>query len=271
MYKKREFNRICNEIQSLKIQGARNVALAGVKAYKMFPNEKTKKEILSLRPTEPLLYNFLKIADKTTIKYLINRLTENQKIINRNVLKLIKNDFVIFTHCHSSTVVNALIYAKKKGKKFEVYLTETRPLYQGRKTAKELKTAGINVTMFVDSAGKIALTKSQETRDVDLVLFGTDAITKNGCINKVGSGMFAQIARLNKIPVYVLCDAWKYSAQKIGFEKRRLREVWSNVPKRVRINNFAFELIDKKDINGIVSELGILSYNRFLKEVKKNI
>jgi len=53
---------------------------------------------------------------------------------------------------------------KKQRKKFEVYNTETRPLFQGRKTAKELKGAGIKVTMFIDSAMDIALSKKQKQK-----------------------------------------------------------------------------------------------------------
>jgi len=262
MDKKKRFQKICKNIKSVEIQGARNVALAGLEAYKLFPNEKSKKKILSLRPTEPFLINLLKNPDKISVKGLRKKLKENQTKINKETYKLIKKNSVIFTHCHSSTVVSALIYAKKKGKKFEVYLTETRPLYQGRKTARELRKKGIKVTMFVDSAGYIALTKSQETRDVDLVLLGADAITPKGTLNKVGSGMFAKLAYDEKIPVYILADSLKY-IKKVKIEKRLPEEVWDN--KKVRVFNTAFELIKRKYIKGIISELGLLSYKKFLK------
>ena len=162
--KKSQFNQICKNIKSIKIQGARNVAIAGLKAYKLIPTQTSKNKLLKLRPTEPMLTNILKQVDNLTERQLITKIKQNQDIINKKTLKLIKNNFVIFTHCHSSTVINALIYAKKKGKKFEVYNTETRPLYQGRQTAKELKKAKIKNTMFTDSATAIALTKSQDTK-----------------------------------------------------------------------------------------------------------
>ena len=66
MNKKKRFNQICRDIKNIKIQGARNVALAGLEAYKLFPSEKTKKILLKLRPTEPFLINLLKKADKLT-------------------------------------------------------------------------------------------------------------------------------------------------------------------------------------------------------------
>ena len=215
-----------------------------------------------------MLVNILKKADEISYSQLIQHFKKNQQIINKQVLKLIKNNLVIFTHCHSSSVVQALIYAKKKGKKFEVYNTETRPLYQGRKTANELRKAGIKVTMFVDSAAAIAIEKENRKDKIhaDLILFGTDAILKEGVINKVGSGMFAEIAHANKVPVYIIADSWKY-ARKIKLEQRDSKEIWDT--KKVLIKNPAFELIKRKYVTGIVSELGILSYGEFLRKVRK--
>lgn len=264
------FNKICREIKNIHIQGASNIAKAGLEAYRLFPNKSTKKKILSLRPTEPMLENILELAEKGKDREILEHFKISQDIINKSTFNLIKNNHVIFTHCHSSNVIRALIYAKKKGKNFEVYNTETRPLYQGRKTAKELKNAKIKVTMFVDSAISIALTNSQGTRDVDLVLLGADAILKNGVINKVGSNTIAQLAKINKIPVYIIADSWKFTNKKTPLESRELNEVWDKAPKHIKIKNPAFELIKPKYISGIISELGNLSYEKFLKEVRKN-
>ncbi len=268
MDKQAKFNQICREIKKVHIQGAREVAKKAFFAYKLIPTEKSKHILISLRQTEPMLVNILNQADKLTYLQLINKLKQNQQIINKLTFKLIKNNSVIFTHCHSSSVVQALIYAKKKGKKFQVYTTETRPLFQGRKTAKELRKAYIKVTMFVDSAAAIAIEKENKKDKIhaDLVLFGTDAITEKGAINKIGSGMFAEIAKNHKVPVYILADSWKY-AKKIKIEQRQGKEIWNT--KKVLIKNPAFELIKRKYVTGIISELGNLSYEKFLKEVKK--
>ncbi len=268
MDKQKQFNKICKDIKSIKIQGAKNVAIAGFKAYKLIPTKKSKQKIISLRPTEPMLINLLNNADKLSHQQILNHLNKTQKTINKEVLKLIKNNYVIFTHCHSSSVVQALINAKKK-KKFEVYNTETRPLYQGRKTARELKKAGIKVTNFIDSALNIALTKSQKTKDVNIIFLGADAVLKKGVINKIGSGLIGKLAKLEKIPVYILANSWKYFPKNIKIEQRNFKEVWENAPKNIKIKNPAFELIKKKYIRGIISEFGILSYKDFLKQVKK--
>jgi len=268
MNKQKRFNKILRDIKSIKIQGARSIAKAALKAYFMFPSKESRKKLLSSRPTEPMMENVLDLAETKSKKEILNHFDETQDKINKHVLRLIKNNDVIFTHCHSTNVVNSLIYSKKHKKKFQVYNTETRPLFQGRKTARELKKAKIKVTMFVDSAIRIALTKRQKTKKVSKVFLGADALLKEGVINKVGSGMIAQLAYDNKIPVYVIADSWKFTKEKLFLEQRSLNEIWSSAPKNIKIKNPAFEFVQKKYIKAIVSEFGILTYSQFLKKIK---
>ncbi len=271
MNKKERFEKICEDIKSIKIQGARSIAKAALYASSLYPTKQAKKKLLSLRPTEPMLVNVLNKADKIPYKKILQHFDAAQDKINKNVLKIIKNKETIFTHCHSANVINSLIYAKKHGKNFQVYNTETRPLFQGRKTTKELKKAGIKVTTFIDAAAAIALEKENKKDKIysDVIFFGADAVLKEGVINKIGSGLFAEIAYKNKIPVYIIADSWKFSPRNIEIEERSFKEVWEKVPEHVKIKNPAFELIRKKYTKEIISELGILSYSQFLRKVKK--
>ena len=270
--KRKKFNKILKDIKLIKIQGARNVAKQALAAYSLFPSKKSKNTLIKLRPTEPMLVNVLNEVEKTSNKEVLEHFHSAQKKINKTVFKLIKDGDVIFTHCHSSAVTNALIYSKNKNKKFEVYNTETRPLFQGRKTSKELSKAKIKVTQFVDSAMLIALTKKEKTKKVSKIFVGADALLKEGVINKIGSGMLSEIAKSNKIPFYVITDSWKYSKGNVQIEERDFHEVWKKLSSksRIKIRNPAFELIPREKIKGIISELGNLSYNNFLEKVKIN-
>jgi translation initiation factor 2B subunit (eIF-2B alpha/beta/delta family) len=261
-----KFNKISRDIKSIKIQGARNIAKSALEAYSLFPSKSSKNKLVSLRPTEPMLQRVLEEAEKGNYSIALSHFDKAQNKINIEVNKLIKEGDVIFTHCHSTNVINALIYAKKKGKHFEVYNTETRPLFQGRKTSKELSEANIKVTQFVDSAFDIALSNSQGTKKVSKVFLGADAITKKGVINKVGSGAIAKLADLEKIPVYIIADSWKFTNKNLPLEQRDLNEVWNNAPKKVKRKNPAFEFIEKKNIHSIISELGKTTYSNFLKK-----
>ncbi len=265
---KERFEKIARDIKDVKIQGARNIAKAALYAYSLVPTNDSIKKLVSLRPTEPMLKKVLNLAQKKPYKEILEHFDVAQRKINKYVFKLIKNNGFIFTHCHSTNVSNALIYAKKKGKKFEVYNTETRPLLQGRRTAKELRKAKIKVTMFVDSALEDALTGEGNLKRVDKIFLGADALLRNGIINKIGSELVARIAKDEKIPFYVIADSWKYSSKKIPIENRNLNEVWNHAPRDIKIKNPAFEFVRKKYISGIVTEFGLMKYNRFIRKMK---
>ena len=97
------------DIKNVKIQGASNVAKAGIRAYFMKPTRKNKEKLLSLRPTEPALSNALNLADKLSEKKILEHFEKAQKKINFLVYKLIKRKNVDYPHCQSTYEVRALI------------------------------------------------------------------------------------------------------------------------------------------------------------------
>lgn len=270
MTNKRAFDKIVKDIKTIQIQGARNVAKAALKAYYLVPTESAKKTLLASRPTEPMLHKVISLVDTIPKEKIVKHFAKAQENINKTVSKLIKKNDVVFTHCHSTNVVNALIYAKKKGKTFEVYNTETRPLYQGRITSKELAKHRIKVTEFVDAALGVALSPEQGTKKVSKVFLGADALTKKGIINKIGSEVIARIATQEKIPVYIIADSWKFTKKALPLEQRQLNEVWDTAPKKIKIMNPAFEFVDKKYITKIITELGIMSYGEFVRTISSS-
>jgi len=260
------FNRICKDIKDVRIQGAESVAIAGVRAYSLVPSDKSFKKLLSLRATEPALGNALNYAKKFSPGAAIQHFKESKEITNELVRKLLKKGIKVFTHCHSSRVVDSIIYSYNNGKKIkEVFNTETRPLFQGRKTARELSRAGINVTTVVDAAAR------GQIRRASVMLIGADAILSDGSvINKIGSNMFAEIAKNDfKKKVYVVTDAWKFSKKNVKIEERNFEEIWDTGARKVRVKNPAFEKVEAKYITGIISELGVLSPKDFVKKVRK--
>jgi ribose 1,5-bisphosphate isomerase len=218
---------------------------------------------MSLRPTEPMLVNALNLVNHIPKDSILAHFGFAQGKINKFAFRVIGRKKKIYTHCHSTNVIKAVIFAKKHGKKFEVLNTETRPLYQGRLTAVELAKNKIKVTDFVDSA------MDEAVEEADLILLGSDAILSSGVINKIGSGAIAELAYLHKKPVYIVADSWKFSPKNVKIEERNFHEVWKRVPKHIKVRNPAFEKIDKKYITGIISEYGILSFGDFLKKVEK--
>lgn len=266
----KRFEKILRDIKDIKIQGANAVAKAGIRAFLSQPTKKSAKKIILTRPTEPLMQNAVKYLLKSEnpekdAKKFLSYMKMSEVKITRAGSRLIKNDMNIFTHCHSSTVVSILKYAKQRQKKkFVVYNTETSPLLQGRKTAEELAKAGIKVIHVPDTASEYSLKKC------DLFLFGADAFLKKGAVNKIGTAMFAEIACLYSIPSYASGISLKY-AKKIKLEMRSGKEVWDERNKNIDVLNPAFDIIPKKFVTGIVSELGILPYRKFIKKARENL
>jgi ribose 1,5-bisphosphate isomerase len=175
--------------------------------------------------------------------------------------------FTIMTHCHSSIVEAILIEAHKQGRKFDVICTETRPKFQGRITAKVLSEAGIKVQMVVDSAMRWAV----KNREVAMIIIGADAITSEGTVmNKIGSRLLALVADEENIPFYVASPLFKYNLGTLTGElekidRRDSNEVWSEKetlhlgtrPKDIEILNPAFETVNRKYIDAIITESGL--------------
>ena len=110
-----KLDKILADIKSLKIQGAENVAKAGIKAFLLEPCKSSAKKILKTRPTEPLMQNAIKILlkskrPKSSAKKFLNALKKSHKILVKRGAKLIKNNMNVYTHCHSSTVIDILKY-----------------------------------------------------------------------------------------------------------------------------------------------------------------
>jgi ribose 1,5-bisphosphate isomerase len=277
-------------IRKLEVQGARNVAIAAIKALEALAEEtsaKTRKEFMkqlsearaalfASRATEPLMRNAVRwiisqvensgeenvdalaeVVSSSSSQFLENLEASKERIAEIGS-KRIRDGMVVFTHCHSSTVTHLLSKAKKDGKRFEVVCTETRPVFQGRITAKEMLALGVKTTFIVDSAARSFM------RDVDIVIVGADAITSEGnIINKIGTGTIALLAHEARKPFYVVAELLKFDpATACGeyekIEERSPDEVWKDAPKTLNVRNPAFDVTRRDFIHGVICEEGII-------------
>jgi ribose 1,5-bisphosphate isomerase len=290
-----------DKINRLEIRGARNIAIAAIKAIEELSKEskaKSKegfmkelmaaKEILfASRATEPLMRNAIRWmisqtersgeADIIKLKEVVSKasqhflkiLEESKEWIAEIGSRRIREGTIVLTHCHSSTVTYMLRKAKEAGKSFEVFCTETRPFLQGRITARELVEAGIKTTLIVDSAARFFMNK------IDMVIVGADAITSEGnVINKIGTSMIALAAKEARTPFYVVSELLKFDpATMYGeyekIEERSAEEVWANPPKELIIRNPVFDVTRRDFIHGIICEEGIISPHLVSEIVKR--
>jgi ribose 1,5-bisphosphate isomerase len=297
----REVERIRRDIKKLKIQGARNVAKAAMVAMgiiarksKAESREELMNELLvaadeltATRPTEPMLRNSLralfadmrrskggvaelrKLVEREELEYFM-KMRENEERISEYGGRELSSSSVILTHCHSSSVVSILERANELSRGTEVICTETRPKFQGLITAKQLSSAGLKVTLIVDSA------VSHFMKDVDAVLVGADAITAKGdLINKIGTCGIAMVAHEHGVSMYSAAETFKFDPLTLwgGIEKieeRNPEEVIN--PKKlkgVEVRNPAFDVTPARYLTAYITEMGVITPQSLLNVIMR--
>lgn len=193
--------------------------------------------------------------------------------IGRHGAELIGAGSGVLTHCNAGalatggigTATAAMYQAHAKGKTFQVYADETRPLLQGaRLTAWELSRAGIDVRLICDNMAASVMAAGQ----IDVVIVGTDRVAANGDVaNKIGTLGVAILAKHFGIPFYVACpystvDKHTATGADIEIEQRGAEEVLAlgGTPfaADVPVFNPAFDVTPSALVSGFITEQGIL-------------
>jgi|GEM_PF-29329 len=278
-------------IKNVEIQGANDIAEAGVRALKVVVEkspatnrksfiedlEEAAEKLRQARPTEPALRNAINTITKSVGNYelrsmenvrkhamrqadrFLKELSEVVDTISRIGAEEIRDGDVIITHCHSEHVVGILQKAKEKRKRFRVIVTETQPLKQGLMTAKELSGYGIDVTYIIDSAA--ATVMKQATK----MIVGADAILADGSVvNKIGTYALALLAKQFQTPVFVAAETIKFDPVTImgaaePIEQRGPEEIIDPQEiKRVHILNPAYDVTPAELIDALITEKGIM-------------
>lgn len=298
-----KIEKIVEDIRHLKIQGARNIANAAIEAILLklkHSKARTTKELYSelketaelvmgTRPTEPMMRNVItdtmqfmtmemkKRKSKNDVKkavekeaaFYVKKMDEDVKKIAEIGAKLISKYRTVMTYCHSSTVIEILRRAGELNN-LHVIVCETRPLFQGRKTAEELSDH-VDVTLIVDGA------MNRFMKETDVALVGADAITSKGdLVNKIGTATLAHIAYMHDVSFYSAAELYKYDPLTLfgnleRIEERDAREVWDDAPKNIKIQNQAFDVTAAKYISGYITELGVVSPQSFFSLIKEKL
>lgn len=270
---------ILTDIKNLKIQGATNVALAVLEALEKETSDTPDMTVDALRelgetlayarPTEPLAQNALRyiFADAPKLPAIRAKIATYRNFISDAKTKIAKyggamltDGSTYLTHCHASTVTNTFLAAHRAGKNVNIIATETRPLFQGRITVKELLAGGMtNVTMIVDSAAAAVI--SDTKRDIQGVLIGADLLTETGLVNKIGSLAIILAARSRNIPVYCFSTLLKYDPRPFDpslIETRDPKEIWAEAPADLTLYDPAFDYTPYLSDVTVVTEAGMI-------------
>jgi ribose 1,5-bisphosphate isomerase len=286
-----------SDIESMRVRGAGNIARHAVSAMRLVAkNSKAKdgrvlieeleaaaRRLLSTRPTAVSLANGVRyvmhrveIASRGSLDLEQLRsavisaadefLNESKKAVVRIGeigSRRIRSGDVLLTHCHSSAAVEVMRRAWMDGRRFTVYVTETRPRFQGRKTATILSGIGIPVTLIVDSAARYFM------NEIDKVVVGADAVAANGAVvNKIGTSTIATLAHEARTQFIVASETYKFSPETVmgelvTVEERDTAEVVSKDFIRkypnIKVRNPAFDVTPPEYVDIIVTERGVIS------------
>lgn len=190
-----------------------------------------------------------------TVQAFRTRSLHNQSEVQQKASGLIPSEITLFTHSFSETVLNAVILAAGAGRHPHVICTESQPQNAGRHLAAQLAAAGIQTSFVVDAAVYAAL------KSCDLVFIGTQSITEEGVLARVGTANLAVAAQVLSVPCYVLADTGKIWASALGgppLFSQAAREVWASPPQGVEIYNPTFDLSPWRAISGVVTEGGLM-------------
>ncbi|MFW9936465.1 MAG: translation initiation factor eIF-2B [Candidatus Thorarchaeota archaeon] len=240
------------------------------------------REIIDSRPSMAPLINTvgaivtdLSSYSKNEILKRIRNFYQLREKINLNLEKSFRNFLSkystlrpkIMLISYSSTIINLL--KKNEHQNFILYVLESRPLFEGRVVAENLSSS-FETHLIIDAAmGKFI-------EEIDFVLIGIDSILKDGSIvNKVGTYPLACVAHENKKNVYAIGDSFKYNLKshfnhQILIENKPFTEVYDKKIKNklLDIYNYYFDITPPQYISKIISDLGVLTTQEFLENIK---
>jgi translation initiation factor 2B subunit (eIF-2B alpha/beta/delta family) len=136
-------------------------------------------DAISRKPEKTTTVNSLRQATHRIVERLLAVSLENVERAAEQACQLVPERLPgqgarVLTHSYSETCLLALRACKHKN--LRVYVTESRPLFEERKTATALRDAGIDVTLLTDAqAGHFMA-------GTDLVLVGADTVLPEGSV-----------------------------------------------------------------------------------------
>jgi len=243
------------------------------------------KEIISSRPSMAPLINTigflihdLEIISKKSLLLKINLLVEEREKLSSNLTlnflsffnSLQNEPLKLMLISYSSTIIDLLDKYEKNN--LIIYILESRPLFEGYRVAESLSRK-YETHLIIDAAMGKFLDR------IDFVFIGADSILEDGSIiNKIGTYPLAVLTKSANSRVYAICDSFKYNllshyGYEVKIEEKPIKEVYNKKIKQelFKVNNYYFDITPPEYIDGVISDVGILTIKEFIEEVKNKL
>ncbi|RRJ27828.1 translation initiation factor eIF-2B [Halocatena pleomorpha] len=185
------------------------------------------------------------------VRSVIDRIETAKRGAAENGAERLQDGMTILTHDYSSTVLEAIERAASEGTHLEVYVTEARPRYLGRKTARVLAAIDrVEPHLIVDSACGTVLP------DVDRVVFGMDCIVDDTLYNRVGTFPISATAAQLDVPIWVVGSGAKIIEDGFVFENehRSTSEVMLEPAEGFIIDNPAYDATPTSLLREVITD-----------------
>ena len=138
--------------------------------------------------------------------FIRERITAADAVISDTASAKICDGDIVLTYAHSSVVAATILCAHRSGKRFRVIVIDSRPLFEGRRLARKLASAGVNVSYTLVTAAAHVIS------DATRIILGAHAMLGNGRLySRVGTAAIAMLAHERDIPVIICCESVKFS------------------------------------------------------------
>lgn len=194
-------------------------------------------------------------AAKGVTVEVIDRVVSNveaakDRAAQRGAAALVDED-VLLTHDFSSTVLAAVEAAVDDGASFDIYVSESRPRYLGRKMARKLGALeGVDVTLLVDAASGHYLPEA------DRVVVGMDCVVDGTLYNRVGTYPLATAAAHEGVPMTAIGADSKFIEGAFAFENqlRPPSEVHREPADEFTVGNPAYDATPVSLLDSIITD-----------------
>ncbi|MFC6952935.1 translation initiation factor eIF-2B [Halorubellus litoreus] len=197
-----------------------------------------------------------KAATADAIDRVVDTIEAGKHAAAENAAAYLEDGQTILTHDYSSTVLEAVESATRDGKYLEAYVTEARPRYLGRKSARQLAAYDrIDTHLVTDAAAGYYL------EECDLVVVGMDCIVGDTLYNRVGTFPIAATAARLDVPVVVVGSDAKIIEDGFVFENefRSPSEVMREPAEGFSVENPAYDATPVDLVDAVVTDEGVES------------
>jgi translation initiation factor 2B subunit (eIF-2B alpha/beta/delta family) len=216
--------------------------------------QNTQREIVSALDEDFRDIEAAKARTREAVRSVIERVEMAKRRAAEHGAMAIEDGMTVLTHDYSSTVLEAIELAGRDGAELSVYVTEARPRYLGRKSARTLAAIDrVEPHLIVDSACGHFLP------ECDRVLVGMDCIVGDTLYNRVGTFPIAAAAAECDVPVTVIGSGAKVIDDGFVFENefRASGEVMREPAEGFWIENPTYDATPLELIDSVITDEGM--------------